>query len=270
VDPTIGWFLLMAVATLMCLRLGYLIGRRGMEQARAVTVVCMLLLMTWGWLTHCPSLATRLAPVWLLAYVEGTAPIPVYMAMVGALWASAAAPRQRRLAALATVLGVVYFLIGGMWMVQSTPQAAFAMRQDGPVVRQSQEYSCVAAACATALNQSGVPTTEARMAELTRTRPGTGSTLIRALDGLGRRLNETGSELSARMLTLKADALADTAMPVITSMRMTPTSRHMVTILDFTPKSVTLADPELGKLVISPSQFERYYMGEVIVFERRY
>ncbi len=266
-SPSAGWFLVVAAAALGCMRLGYAIARRSSARARGVVMVCVLLLMTWGWLSQCPAMATRLLPIGLLAYLEGVAPVPVYMAMVGALWGAAGSRRQRRFAALTTVLGVTYLMINGMWMLQASPREAFASRRDGVVVRQSSEYSCVAAACATALNQIGVPTTEARMVELTHTRPGTGSTLIRALHGLSNRLEETGGRYRARMIAVEPDSLAALDMPALTTMRYVPSSRHMVTILSYEPRSVVIADPDVGEIRVSPLQFERYFVGDVIVFE---
>ena len=94
-------------------------------------------------------------------------------------------------------------------MIQSTPRNAFGRQTSSGPVMQSQDYSCVPAACATALNQLGLPTTEAEMAELTQTRPGTGATLIRALAGLRERL--AGTSFSVELVQPGLRAITQSA-----------------------------------------------------------
>ena len=221
---SVGWFVMMAVASAACWWLGYRLGGGSRLRWISVLTLTLALLGLWAWLQHHPSLAVEVFPLRLLSRIEGVAAVPPFMCIVGLAWRRSALRRQKRVVVLATVMGAVYFLQGGLWMLQSTPSVGFATTILPEGVRQSQEYSCVAAACATALTRIGVPTTEAEMARLTYTRPGTGSTLIRALEGVRERLGRL--PVSCELLEPDYDDLASLPMPLIAPCS---SSRHVST-----------------------------------------
>jgi ABC-type bacteriocin/lantibiotic exporter with double-glycine peptidase domain len=133
-------------------------------------------------------------------------------------------------------------------------------------IRQSQDYSCVPAACATALNLLGLPSTEMQMAELTQTRPGTGATLIRALDGLDRRLMGTGWR--AVLLEPSVGELERLPLPALTPLQFEASRQHMVVVSRFAYDGVWVMDPMDGYTYFSREEFEAAYRRRVIVFER--
>ncbi|MEO0587988.1 MAG: hypothetical protein AAF078_10140, partial [Planctomycetota bacterium] len=110
--------------------------------------------------------------------------------IVGEAMAAASLPRQRVMARCSAVVGMAFFVYGGLWMIQPVPTLGGSSNVPGRAL-QSTEYTCVAAASATALDTLGIPASEMEMAELTGTRPAQGATLIRAYDGLRRKLEGT-------------------------------------------------------------------------------
>jgi predicted double-glycine peptidase len=267
-QPSTTWFLFLAILGLMGWLAGVQLGRGSTRQVRLTLIVGILLMLAWAWLQHRPDLSVHIFPVRWLTHMEGTAAVPLFMLLLGMAWSRSRLPRQRRLALLGMAVGVVFFLQGGLWMVQTTPQLTQAHLNQGPLVFQSQDFTCVPAACATALNRMDVPTTEWQMAQLTRTRPGTGSTLIRAVDGLQQRLSGTG--ISVHVLTPTYDQLMVQPMPALTLLR-TSAERylHMVTLLEVNRLGVYVADPMYGTYFLERPEFERVYAGQAIVFAQR-
>jgi len=189
------------------------------------------------------------------------------MLLLGLAWSRAKIPRQKRVIAWAAMFGAVFFVNGGMWMLQSTPEQGFAGTVDGQPVMQSQDYSCVAAACAQALDLLDVPTSEQQMARLTQTRPGTGSTTLRAMQGLKQRLEP--SPFDVELLQIQPGDLRHLPLPVVTPLRYEKTRRHMVTITDVSDEVIQVMDPVDGAVLISWDTLDRVFTGEVLVFVRR-
>lgn len=266
-DVSVGWFVGLAGLAVGALAFGAWAARHGGWSTRIAMAGGLVLLGVWVYLIHHPAVAVRVIPVNVLSYIEGTAAVPLFMIVVGVAWGRSQLPRQRRLVFWAAVIGAVYFCNGGMWMLQTTPQIGFAETVERDPVMQSQEYSCVPAACATALNQLGVYTSEAEMARLTHTRPATGATIIRAMDGLSRRL--ASSPYQVDMLQPDYEDLVALPMPVITPLQFEATRRHMVTLLRVTPESVLIADPVEGQMVLGREMFEKHYIRQAIVFRPR-
>ena len=162
-------------------------------------------------------------------------------------------------------LGAAYFLQGGLWMMQPTPTNAFDQDDNWLCVEQTQDYSCVPAASATALRMLGLRTSEAEMAELTETREGSGATLLRALNGISSRLSHTGME--ARLLEPDYEALMHFEPPMLTPVRDDTARLHMVTIIEVRPHLIVIADPQSGLEFMSRHQFLQIYRGQVIAFD---
>jgi predicted double-glycine peptidase len=199
----------------------------------------------------------------VLSRLEGTAAIPIFMMIVGVAWSRSEVLRQRRMALIAAGLGCFYFVQGGMWMLQSTPSVGFAQTVNGQPVQQSQDYSCVPAASATALNLLSIYTTEAEMAKLTETRPGNGATTIRALNGVRRRLAST--PYRAELVELKYEGLVGAPMPALSALQFEPGRRHMVTLLNVSSQHIAIHDPVQGTVNLPRDIFEQFYRGEVIL-----
>lgn len=264
-----AWFACLALTAGMGWLLGWWLGRGSSVRTRLTLGIGFVLLLAWAALQRRPDLSVQIIPPRWMTYLEGTAAVPLFMLILGVAWSRARLPRQKRLTLLGCALGIVFFLQGGLWMVQTTPRAGLAQQQEDAMVFQSQDFTCVPAACATALGLLGVTTSEAEMAQYTRARPGTGSTLIRAVDGLERRLLRR-PDLAVHVVGADYEALLFQPMPALTLVGLGGQRyRHMVTLLEVQPAGVVLADPLLGVRAMERQPFEDMYGGQVIVFSRR-
>ncbi len=263
---SVGWFVLQAAVALFVLWLGVRVGRQPTTSLWLWLALALVLIVTWGWLKHNPSVAVYLIDPGAFAYLEGTGGVPGFMFVIGAVYGSSCSRHQRRAAVLAALFGGLYFLQGGMWMLQTTPSSTLASTIGSAAVLQSQEFSCVPASCATALRIVGMTATEAEMAELTQTRPGTGSTLIRALDALRHRLAR--SPIRVQLLEPTFPQLAVLPMPALTPLQFKPGQLHMVVILSVDEHGVQIVDPQIGRIRMDRSEFEQVFTRQVIVFER--
>lgn len=266
-EPSIGWFVTIASLSSLAWAGGYYLGKRSAAVARS-TLLCGLVCMAlWAWLHYHPAVAVKLIPLTVLSRIEGVGSVPFFMLLLGLAWARAKLPRQRRLISWAIMFGAVFFIHGGMWMLQSTPEQGFASTMSRESMRQSQEYSCVPAACAHALTLMGLPTSEKYMARLTQTRPGTGSTIIRAMRGLSQRLE--GTAYTVELLEVRAEELRYMPCPILTTFRYEPTRLHMVTITAVTDSDVMVADPIEGNMKVSWPTLDKVFSGQVLVLVRR-
>lgn len=255
------WLATLAVGGFL---LGMRLGRGSDRRAVVVLLMAISLIGLWSWLLRNPSVAVNAVPVWLLSHVEGAGAVPLFMVVTGVAWSRAQRPSQKRATILAAFFGVVFFVQGSMWMLQTTPRSVLGSKRQGVLTMQSQDFSCVPAACATALNKLGIYTTEAEMAELTQTRPGTGSTLIRAMDGLNTRL--AGTPFEAELVEPSIEELMTLRPPLVTPLQFEARQLHMVTIIGIHRGIIRVADPEAGLMHLVPEEFERFYTGKVIRF----
>jgi len=260
-------FILIALllpATAWC---GTRVGRLEDRWRRSMIVAVVFgLLLLWAWLTRHPSVAVRVIPLGVLSRLEGIGAAPLFMFVIGVAWSMGELRRQRALVLLGGLIGMGYFVQGGLWMVQTTPTAAFAQPADSIAQLQSQDYSCVPAACSTTLRIYGIQTSESEMARLTETRPGQGATLIRAMNGLERRLG--GSSIRPVMVEPTYDELRGVQPPFMVPLRYEARRLHMVTVLKVEHSRVVLADPASGVEAISRPEFERLFHGQAIIFQR--
>ena len=224
-----------------------------------------VLLIGWSLLIKHPAVAVQIIPLAALARLEGIGAAPLFLFMLGVGWHLAILKRQRAIMIMGMCLGAAYFVQGGMWMMRPTPTNAFDADFGQLVIEQTQDYSCVPAASATALRMLGLSASEGEMAELTETRAGSGATLLRALNGLQARLKHTG--IDAKLLEPDYDMLMRLQPPILTPVQYETARLHMVTIVEVRPHAVLVADPQAGLEFLSRRQFEDIYRGQVIAFE---
>lgn len=260
------WFVLVA-AMLPAAWFGGRACGRIQDRLRRGSVIgfAFLLLIGWSMLIKHPALAVQIIPLTALARLEGIGAAPLFLFMLGVGWHLAILKRQRAVMIMGMCLGAAYFVQGGLWMMRPTPTNAFGSDGSSLVVDQSQDYSCVPAASATALRLIGVTATEAQMAELTETRAGSGATLLRALHGIDARLKHTG--VQAKLLEPDYDMLTRLEPPMLTPVQYETARLHMITIIEVRPHAVLVADPQVGVEFLSRRQFEDIYRGQVIAFE---
>ena len=263
----VNWFLLLAFTALGGWLLGVRLGERGAASARVGLFVGVAMLIAWTFLVRHQGVAVQIIPVSVMSKLEGVGAVPWFMLVLGIAWARSTMRRQQIVIGWAMMLGAIFFVNGGRWMLQTTPTAVMGQSTARMVVMQSQDYSCVPAASATMLNLLRVPTTEARMAELTHTRPGTGSTTLRALDGLNQRLTNVGADFRAVLIEPGVDELRGVPLPAITPLQFEQGRRHMVTMTAFTRRGVAIHDPVEGAMLIGWDGFDRYFTGQVITHE---
>jgi hypothetical protein len=263
-EPIIGWFISIAALSSLAWTAGYYLGKWSASSARSVLLGGLTCMGLWIWLSYHPAVAVKLIPVSILTRIEGVGSVPFFMLLLGLAWSRAMIPRQKRVITLAIMFGAVFFINGGMWMLQSTPEIGFAATISNEPVKQSQDYSCVPAACAQALDLLGVPSSEQQMAELTQTRPGTGSTTLRAMHGLTQRLQAT--PYVVELLQVQSRDIRQLPCPILTPLQYEPTRLHMVTIAAVTDIEIRILDPIDGEVLVSWDSFEKVFTGEVLVF----
>lgn len=265
-ESSVVWFLMLAGLSVVATVAGYRIALRSPRIAWVSMCTGVSALVLWGWLYNNASTAVLLIPTSMLRYLEGVGGAPFFLFCAGIALGRATLLRQRLLAHAAVAIGVVYFVHGGSWMLQTTPADAMSQIKDDTQVLQSQDYSCVPAACATALTRLGVPASEAEMALLTQTRAGTGATVIRALDGLNRKLKD--SHLQARLQTVTLDDLHRVELPALTALQYESSRTHMVVILRVDLRGILVSDPVEGVVWETPASIRDHFSGDVIAFER--
>ncbi|MEM6333147.1 MAG: cysteine peptidase family C39 domain-containing protein [Planctomycetota bacterium] len=259
------WFVLLAAVTAGAWAAGWWSARHSAVGARLAVMVGLIWLGFWVALHYRPDVAVMTMPSWLLSRLEGTASVPAFMLIVGVAMSAAALPRQRAMARCSAVVGAAVFVYGGVWMIQPAPTLGGSSNVPGRAM-QSTEYTCVAAASATALDLIGVPASELEMVELTGTRRGQGATFIRAYDGLRRKLE--GTTFQPRIVRADLDDLGQLPMPALTALTTRPTSRHMVVITRVTDQFVWVFDPATGDRQMLHDEFDREYARDVILFVR--
>ena len=259
------WFLCQALLGVAMLLLGWRLGRARVAMARAGLGAGLAWLCGWAWLLRRPDVALEVIPLDVLSHTEGTGALPGFMLIIGVLWSRCTAVRQRRTVAAAVLLGIVYFFNGGFWMIQSSPRETLGKsRGPGPVM-QTQDFSCVPAACATALTMMGIPTDEAEMADLTQTRAGTGATVVRALQGLEHKVVGSGYRVS--LVRPAPNHLDILPTPALTPITAAATQKHMVVLLRANEHSVRIIDPQYGEMEMDREEFDAVYTSQVIIFE---
>lgn len=261
------WFAATALACVAAWQAGTRLGRLNPPRAWLCVAGATTMLLLWAWLSRNPAVAVEAIPVRVLSRIEGVAAVPLFLLILGVAWARSGLTRQRAVVVAAVLVGVVHFVRGGGWMLQVTPAASFASTIDRDMVMQSQDFSCVAAASATALNRMGIYTSEAEMARLTRTTPGSGATIVRAMDGLAQRLAHTPWQ--PQLVQPTYDQLQTLPMPLLATVQSGPLQRHMIVVESANDRHVWVVDPAGGRLLLDAGQFAQSFTGSVIVFVSR-
>ena len=265
-DSSINWFISMASLSTLAWAAGIYLGRGPAPWGRLAITIGVILLICWTWLIKNPSVAVHAVPLDVLSHIEGVASVPIFMLIIGAAWSRCQLPRQRHIVIWAGIFGFVFFLQNGWWLLQETPKIGFTRSAQGMIL-QSQDYSCVPAACATALNLLGVASSEAEMARLTNTRPLTGSTTIRAMAGLQKKLKNT--DYMVELIEPDYEQLLGIATPIITPLQLEASRLHMVTVLKVYEDRLLMADPAAGRIFMKREEFLKYYRYQALAFTNR-
>lgn len=268
-DGSTIWFAALAMLTAISLVTGCWWARQSPYRGWVLTAFGLACLCTCTWFQRNPVSAANLIPVGSLQYLEGTAAVPFFMLILGVGWAHARKKRQRGFLGLAVTIGALFFLQSSVWMITNTPAHLFNETQaDHIVVMQSQSYSCVPAASATALNMLGYESTEAQMAAYTHTRPLMGSTTIRAAEGLTRRLDGTG--IAVRIIKADVAQLALQPSPMLLTVNFDQNGRfnHMIVVLETNDYGAHVSDPTDGLFFIPWSALKSAIAGPAIVFDQ--
>lgn len=262
------WFVALALLTAVSLVAGCWWARHSPYRGWVLAAFGLVCLCTCTWFQRNPVSAANLIPVGSLQYLEGTAAVPFFMLILGVGWSHARKLRERGFLGFAVMIGALFFLQSGVWMITATPVHQFDETQtDHIVVMQSQKYSCVPAASATALNMLGYESTEAQMAAYTHTRPLLGSTTIRAAEGLTRRLDGTG--IGVRIIKADVTQLAQLPSPMLLTVNFDANSRynHMIVVLETNAYGAHVSDPTDGLFFIPWSALKSAIAGPAIVFD---
>ncbi len=259
----VNWFLLLMMLTFLGWYIGVRCGRGGVSASRSAVLAAASVLICLTYFVHHPSVAVQVVPVSVLTKIEGVGSVPVFMMILGVAWSRSERFRQRAIVGWAMLFGAVYFVNGGMWMLQQTPTATMGQTSNGGDVMQSQDYTCVPAAAATVLHRLGIEATEAEMAALTLTRPGSGSTTVRALHGLNQKLEGTGYR--AELIEVTLAELRKVPVPALTPLQYETTRRHMVAVVGVNDYGLYLVDPIDGRMSLAWDMVEQYFTGQVIV-----
>jgi hypothetical protein len=250
-------------------RLGERLGKRageGVAGAAAAATLGMVLLVNWfpsslpAGLADSPAIHLEFSyfpPTALLLFGLGARRVP-------------RRESARALAVLAAVLG----LYGGAHLflslgARSLPSLS-ASPPPGPVALQTTGWSCGAASCVTLLRARGIASTEREMGELCLTMPFRGTTTLRFVRGLTRKLREAGSPLRvAAADRLSVSDLDTFPLPCILGIRWTLFTDHAVVLMGRDGEGRwRVADPLVGRVEPWPeADLAARFTGEAIGLE---
>ncbi len=134
------------------------------------------------------------------------------------------------------------------------------------VCRQSQPFTCGAAAAATALRRLGIEADEGELAVAARTSPMIGASVWTLYLALNERYSPQGVSCSFGMFD-RLDAVPQDGV-MLAVMRDSAWGDHCVVVLEMTSRGVTIADPAQGLIHLSIEQFLRSWRGSGIVLRR--
>ena len=114
------WFFLLLALALGLLALGRGLGGQS-RAARTTAFTASLLLSGTAMVPRFyPAVLYTTIPLGVAIHLEGLLGTFPWMVLVGLLWAGRFSQNLRRAARLMVVLGLVYFLFGGVWMVRTS------------------------------------------------------------------------------------------------------------------------------------------------------
>jgi hypothetical protein len=282
------WFLLLLAIAAAFLIAGRGLGSIGPRAAHITLVIALILIAGSAAVSRLnPVLLHTTLPLGVSIYLEGVLAAFPWMLLVGVLWTGDFSRRLRRAVPLMIVLGLVYFLFGGVWMILPNlrPQRAERRTDQGHLTLQSRSDTCAAAACAMAVRRLGIGTTESEMCIVVQAKPTRGSTLARAAYGLQHHLDSDDIAVELRRMDLDEVLYkARPDAPILVTIRSNPAADHMVVVLERLGDCVLIANPSpdpgaeiapepidlpFGYELFTKENFERLYRGAAIVFERR-
>lgn len=282
---SVSWFVGIAVLAVGM----YLLGRRLGTCRPLISNSAMLLAIVGvgaaASLRFRPVLLHQLLPLDISIWFDGLVALFPWMALVGMLRTSEIAENLRKSVPLLMVLGLVYFLFGGIWMVLPTIRIGEPEnRSSAGIIIQNRHDTCVPASAANALRMMDIPASEERMCPVVLAKPTRGSSLARAAYGLRSYVAKHDMKLS--LMDLTADEAADIATkqrPALVIIRSGPAADHMVVLLGKTDDgNVLIANSSPGEHggipalptshgygfeVFRPDDFARLYRRGAIIFE---
>ncbi len=247
------WFVGLAGGALVCAAVGRALARRSELAARRVIALSVFGVIIAAVPRFHPIFLHGTLPLDVSVWLEGVLAVFPWMALVGGLSIERFSSRLRRAAPLMFILGVVYFMFGGIWMllpnIDLPPDEQLGpTRGSGVVWQQSRPDTCVPAACATALTCMGVQASERELCEVVQAKPARGSTLARAARGLRDYLQPRGFNVELMYLTPTELALtAEPEQPFLVIIRSGYGMDHMIAVLGVSPLGVVIANPSPGQ-----------------------
>jgi len=131
---------------------------------------------------------------------------------------------------------------------------------------QSEVYTCGPAAAVTALRRLGLPGQEGEIAVLSHTSPVTGTLPWCLYTALQDRYSDNGLECQYRQFDSVGQLKSgDVVLAVIKTALFLD---HCVAVLEVSDRMITIADPALGKMLMSHEQFEKIWRYSGIVLKR--
>jgi hypothetical protein len=281
---SIAWFVGLLVLALAMYVAGRRLGRLRANWRRNALLLSVAAIAATAMLRYRPILLHQLLPLEISIWFDGLVALFPWMLLVGILQTNPDTDRLHRTTPLMFVLGLIYFLFGGIWMVLPTIQIGEPEHTSAAgIIIQNRHDSCVPSSAANALRLMGVPASEERMCAITMAKPGRGSSLARAAYGLREYLAKY--ELRVELRDLTAEQVIATATrdrPILVVIRSGFAADHMVTVLGMTEDgNVLIANPSPGEHggvpalpanlgygleVFTPENFTRLYRRGAIVF----
>ncbi len=131
---------------------------------------------------------------------------------------------------------------------------------------QSTDYTCGPAAAVTALGRLGLSANEGELAVLSHTSPVTGTLPSCLSSALQDRYRTEGLKCQYRYF----DSISQLKNAGITlaEVKVGFMSSHCVTVLEVSDHIITIADPVVGRRLMSPSEFEKVWRFSGIVLKR--
>jgi predicted double-glycine peptidase len=177
--------------------------------------------------------------------------------------------RQRPLRAAAGIaaLGAFLFALQQPWAWATFDPSEFTGKPDcDGVCRQTQDYTCGAAAAATLLAHLGIGSDEREMARLCGSTPLTGTDELAVCSGLRAKLKDSGYSVAVERPN--PDRLERHLRPVMARMRAGAFRDHWVVLFAINDQTAVLGDPVEGKTVIPADEFYRTWRGSVVSVNR--
>jgi len=134
------------------------------------------------------------------------------------------------------------------------------------ICRQSLDYTCGPAAAVTAIRKFGLEANESEIAILAKSNPITGTLPLNLFNALKKRYSDDGLRCSFRMLD-SVKQFQNSGV-ILTVVRDSFLRDHCVVVMEVCRDKVLLADPSFGRVLMTPSQFEKVWRHKSIIITR--